>query len=237
VLYANNLLALLNAGTGERIWEYKINMSIFKLALSPFDSSSITSTNIFFQLFAKLRPHTTLVASNGLSLVFIDDLFVHRAPSGKKTNALAITPTTESGGRFNQEGTMVQLTYHNANDGQLFALFSTEIFCVDTQAKQLIYSAVIETNSPLSQVLYFNGHFCLLFKFSIYYEIMIIKINEKKSNAYFFKILPCASRDAFFLVHHNGTVSFRVARVKSSSEDGLHARLVLDQSLNVFFNN
>lgn len=69
---------------------------------------------------------------------------------------LQIEPKTLRSNSINQQSKsdtyIIQLTHNPAAEHQLFVLFPNEICLVETQHHQLIYSAVIDTGSPLAQV-------------------------------------------------------------------------------------
>uniref|UniRef100_A0A914NW62 Uncharacterized protein n=1 Tax=Meloidogyne incognita TaxID=6306 RepID=A0A914NW62_MELIC len=90
---------------------------------------------------------------------------------------MSLEPRTipNSSTKLNNSSSIIQLKYHLAYPQLLFVLFPTEICLVETQHCQVIFSSIIDTGSPLVQ------------------------------------ILPCAEKDAFFLIHQNGTCSFRLA--------------------------
>ncbi|KAI1731485.1 WD repeat-containing protein 11 [Ditylenchus destructor] len=170
-LHSNNSLILWNSDTGERIWEHKFATNVFKFSVDPFESSNIALSS---------------VASN---LIFMTDVVVHKAPNAVNQSVMCIRPHDKAG----KDSSLIQVQYHLAYTNLVFALFSNEVVCIEVLSKQIIYSALIETNAPLSQ------------------------------------IIPCSSRDAFFLIHHNGFITFRVANI-SCCEERVEAQLTYERA-------
>nr|CAD2190580.1 unnamed protein product [Meloidogyne enterolobii] len=164
-IHSNSTLILWNIDKKERIWEHKFNVSIYKISMDPFDQTKAA------------------VSSIGSSLILLEKLSsLHWSDS--KITSMSLEPRTipNSSTKLNNSSSIIQLKYHLAYPQLLFVLFPTEICLVETQHCQVIFSSIIDTGSPLVQ------------------------------------ILPCAEKDAFFLIHQNGTCSFRLANFHFSDE-------------------
>lgn len=163
-LHSNTFLILWDVAKKERIWEHKFTVLLYKFSINPFDASEMALTSV------------------GSSLLLIERLSPTRwAPTDSCINSITLEPRTISPTKIT-ETSIVQLQYHAAYPQLLFVIFAKEICLVDTQHRQVIYSAVIDTGSPLVQM------------------------------------LPCAQRDALFLVHQNGLISFRLPKFHFSDE-------------------
>ncbi|KAF7629159.1 hypothetical protein Mgra_00009310 [Meloidogyne graminicola] len=163
-IHSNSILILWDIDKKERIWEHKFNVSIYKINMDPFDHSKAA------------------ISSVGTSLMLLEKLSSHHWSDSKITSITLEPKTIFSSNNNSKNSLIIQLKYHLAYPQLLFVLFPTEICLVETQHCQVIYSAIIDTGSPLVQ------------------------------------ILPCIERDAFFLIHQNGTSSFRLANFQFSDE-------------------
>lgn len=162
-IHSNSMLILWNIDKKERIWEHKFNVSIFRISMDPFDQTKAA------------------ISSVGTSLLLLEKLSsLHWSDS--KITSMTLEPRTIPNNSKSNESLIIQLKHHLAYPQLLFVLFPTEICLVETQHCQVIFSTIIDTGSPLVQ------------------------------------ILPCAERDAFFLIHQNGTSSFRIANFHFSDE-------------------
>ncbi|KAH7730169.1 hypothetical protein AAVH_02662 [Aphelenchoides avenae] len=152
-------LVMWNSGTGEKIWEHKLGFNAFKFAIDPFESSNIA------------------LCSAGSNLVLMEDVVVQNPPSGRTT-----TTSMRRQEKPQKESIIQHVEYHLAYRNIVFVMFSNEVFCVETVSKQVIYTAQVDSSSPLTQ------------------------------------ILPCSERDAFFMIHQDGFISLRVAKLHHSAE-------------------
>jgi hypothetical protein len=78
-----------------------------------------------------------------------------------KLTSITLEPRTISSSLTNNnllklnDTLIIQIKYHFAYPQLLFVIFSNEICLVETQHCQVIYSAIIDSGSPLVQVIYF----------------------------------------------------------------------------------
>ena len=93
------------------------------------------------------------MTSTGASLLLVEDLSAQRwTPTDGSIPTLTLEPRTVPLSKGSTESAIVQLRHHGAFEHLLFVLFPNEICLVHTQNRQVLYSAIIDTGSPIVQV-------------------------------------------------------------------------------------
>uniref|UniRef100_A0A9J2NZE4 WD repeat-containing protein 11 n=2 Tax=Ascaris TaxID=6251 RepID=A0A9J2NZE4_ASCLU len=116
-LHGPSTLALWNTATGDRIWNVLYVSQVCLFTLDPFDSA-----------------HLAFGLSDG-SLFLVDDVILHKAPTGQGCSLNVLR----------NRASIVQVQYHNAYPNILFAASSTEIVCVETECRCVIWHHVCES--------------------------------------------------------------------------------------------
>uniref|UniRef100_A0A8R1XWG8 Uncharacterized protein n=2 Tax=Onchocerca TaxID=6281 RepID=A0A8R1XWG8_ONCVO len=115
VLHSPNNLILWNTITGDRIWNVTYSQTFSGFSIDPFDSRNIT-----FGLV------------NVGSLMFVDNVLLHKAPSGRGTSLLVFNTVSAA-------MSIIQIEYHNAFPNILFAATQNEIVCVEVECCCIIW--------------------------------------------------------------------------------------------------
>ncbi|VDK74570.1 unnamed protein product [Litomosoides sigmodontis] len=109
VLHSPNNLVLWNIVTGDRIWDVTYSQSFNGFSIDPFDSRNITFSLVDVG-----------------SLLFVDNVLLHKAPSGRGSSLLVF-------GTLSEAMTITQIEYHNAFPNILFAATQNEIACIELE--------------------------------------------------------------------------------------------------------
>jgi hypothetical protein len=81
------------------------------------------------------------------------------SPTDSSVTAITLEPRTIVTPTKSTESAIIQLQHHAAFAHLLFVLFPTEICLVETQHRQVLYSAIIDGGSPMVQV---NKRYCIV---------------------------------------------------------------------------
>uniref|UniRef100_A0A915PSD2 Ribosome control protein 1 domain-containing protein n=1 Tax=Setaria digitata TaxID=48799 RepID=A0A915PSD2_9BILA len=120
VLHSPNNLVLWNIVTGDRIWNVTYSQTLSSFSVDPFDPRSITFGLVDIG-----------------SIMFVDNVLLHKAPLGKGTS-LSVFNATSSAVRI------LQVEYHNAFPNILFATTESEIACIELECRYVIWRYVCE---------------------------------------------------------------------------------------------
>ncbi|KAM3720262.1 WD repeat-containing protein [Dirofilaria immitis] len=115
VLHSPNNLTLWNIITGDRIWNVMYSQTFSGFSIDPFDSRNITFSLV-----------------NVGSLMFVDNVLLHKAPSGKGTLLLLFNTVSAA-------TPIIQIEYHNAFPNILFAATQNEIVCIEAECCCIIW--------------------------------------------------------------------------------------------------
>jgi hypothetical protein len=105
VLHSKTLLILWNTNTGEQVWECRIGFNAFGFSVDPFNSANL------------------VFCSNGSTLVFVNDLKLHRAPNSQPAS-LALQNNESA----NASCSITQIVHHRAYPDLVFALLKDQVF-------------------------------------------------------------------------------------------------------------
>uniref|UniRef100_A0A0N5AGS0 WD_REPEATS_REGION domain-containing protein n=1 Tax=Syphacia muris TaxID=451379 RepID=A0A0N5AGS0_9BILA len=115
-LHTPGILILWNTSTGEQVWNVNFESQLEILALDPYDSRNLA-----------------FGGRNGI-IYLVNEVFLHKAPS---TNMCAIAA-------FDNNSDVLQLQFHTAFENLLFAASSSEIVCLETVCRCILWRHTIE---------------------------------------------------------------------------------------------
>ncbi|KAL3075736.1 hypothetical protein niasHS_012566 [Heterodera schachtii] len=190
-LHSNNVLIVWDVGKKERLWEHRFGTSVFKLSIDPFDHSRIA-----------------------LSSQCASVLLVHGfSPFSALSSAAEPSPSSSS-------------AMSNANNQRLTTTLQLEPKTLNAicghQQQQLQHSKtethiVQMVHSPAAEhhlIVLFPNEICLVQ--TQHCQLVCSAVIDAGSPL--FQVLPCARRDALFLVHQNTLCSFRTAHFRLADE-------------------
>jgi len=180
---------LWNADSGAIIWKKSYTDPLTRLAFDPFDSSSVT-----------------FLVPDGI--LFVSDFSINRCPpsNGQKYYISASNRPINGGGNTierRRKETVLQSKMRSLIKGESEAIAGLEDVVLPNECLQLVYHRAVR-------------HYLLL----VYArEILIVDLGIKQTVgviildrgvASFVSIIPCRQSDAFFCLHDNGAISFRL---------------------------
>uniref|UniRef100_A0A1I8F043 Uncharacterized protein n=1 Tax=Wuchereria bancrofti TaxID=6293 RepID=A0A1I8F043_WUCBA len=127
VLHSPNNLILWNVVTGDRIWSVTYSQTFSAFSIDPFDPRNITFSLV-----------------NVGSLMFVDNVVLHKAPSGKGTSLLVFDTVSTA-------MPIIQIEYHNAFPNILFAATQNEIACIELECCCIIWRYL--SHAPLLRLM------------------------------------------------------------------------------------
>jgi len=200
VLHSPGLLVLLNAETGVRLWRTSFHDPLISFALDPFDMHSMA-----------VMSHEWVMFLHGLNTV---------SPPSEKSKKFYITSNANStsGSGHGSGGALHTPSKSGGTSKSAFAKMMS--WAGDMRGRndeENLSSDCLQIAYSLAN----RGHFLLIFS----REILILDLefgqavgsfSVEKNSPSFLQIVPCKYRDAFFCIHDNGSITFKLRRAPGS---------------------
>lgn len=118
----SNVFILWNAITGQKIWEAKFSVHIFKFCINPFDSSNICCKSAFCYFLQELQ-HFVSVSSTNSNLLILSNVGITKAPNFSSVSQISLRQNDKSV----KDNTFVHIQYHTAYPNLIFVVFVNEV--------------------------------------------------------------------------------------------------------------